>query len=68
MSRAKITEASAVFDTFTDQTGLNIVTPCHETCEVYSRVSGYHRPVKNWNEGKREEFRERKTFTPEAAQ
>ncbi len=31
-------------------------------CEVYSRVVGYHRPVKNWNPGKREEFKERKVF------
>jgi len=31
-------------------------------CEVYSRVVGYHRPVKNWNLGKKEEFKERKTF------
>ncbi len=28
--------------------------------EVYSRVVGYYRPVQDWNEGKREEFRERK--------
>ncbi len=31
-------------------------------CEVYSRVVGYYRPVKNWNLGKREEFSERKVF------
>jgi len=35
---------------------------CGQECEVYSRVVGYYRPVKNWNEGKRQEFRERKTF------
>jgi hypothetical protein len=28
--------------------------------EVYSRVSGYFRPVNQWNKGKREEFSERK--------
>lgn len=28
--------------------------------EIYSRVSGYFRPVKQWNGGKREEFGERK--------
>jgi len=27
--------------------------------EVYSRVVGYYRPVANWNDGKREEFKER---------
>ena len=31
-------------------------------CEVYSRVVGYFRPVKNWNKGKQQEFSERKTF------
>ena len=35
---------------------------CSEETEVWSRVVGYHRPVKNWNEGKREEYNERKTF------
>lgn len=30
--------------------------------EVYSRVVGYLRPVSQWNKGKKEEFRERKTF------
>lgn len=28
--------------------------------EVYSRVVGYYRPVAAWNEGKREEFKDRK--------
>ena len=32
-------------------------------CEVYSRVVGYFRPVRNWNEGKRQEFCERKTVS-----
>jgi ribonucleoside-triphosphate reductase len=31
-------------------------------CEVYSRIVGYLRPVRNWNEGKRREFADRKTF------
>ncbi|MFN4245869.1 MAG: anaerobic ribonucleoside-triphosphate reductase, partial [Brevinematia bacterium] len=30
-------------------------------CEVYSRVVGYFRPVQNWNQGKQQEFNERKT-------
>ncbi len=44
----------------------------HSTCpecgaetEVYSRVVGYLRPVNQWNKGKREEFRTRKTFVVE---
>ncbi|MCD6412259.1 ribonucleoside triphosphate reductase, partial [bacterium] len=31
-------------------------------CEVYSRIVGYLRPVQFWNEGKQEEFKERKPF------
>ena len=36
---------------------------CNEKCEVYSRVTGYFRPVANWNRGKQEEFKDRKTFS-----
>jgi len=35
---------------------------CGAECEVYSRVVGYLRPLKQWNKGKQEEFRMRKTF------
>ena len=35
---------------------------CGSAAEVYSRVVGYLRPVNQWNEGKAEEFRERRTF------
>lgn len=31
-------------------------------CEVYSRIVGYLRPVQAWNEGKQQEFKDRKTF------
>ena len=31
-------------------------------CEVYSRVVGYMRPVKQWNRGKQQEFHDRKLF------
>jgi len=30
-------------------------------CEIYSRITGYYRPVQNWNAGKSQEFCERKT-------
>ena len=33
-----------------------------QACEVYSRVVGYLRPVKQWNQGKQQEFKERKNF------
>jgi len=38
---------------------------CGAETEVYSRVVGYLRPVNQWNKGKREEFRKRKTFNVE---
>ena len=30
-------------------------------CEIYSRISGYYRPVQQWNKAKQEEFSDRKT-------
>jgi len=33
-----------------------------EECEVYSRVVGYHSPTSHWNNGKKEEFKQRETF------
>jgi ribonucleoside-triphosphate reductase (formate) len=35
---------------------------CGQETEVYSRIVGYHRPIKNWNKGKKEEFGDRKEF------
>ncbi len=39
------------------------MSKCGQECEVYSRVVGYLRPIKNWNIGKREEFKERKVYS-----
>jgi len=36
---------------------------CGGSTEVYSRVVGYFRPVRNWNAGKQEEFRQRIEYT-----
>lgn len=36
---------------------------CGRKCEVFARVVGYHRPVRHWNDGKKEEFKSRKHFT-----
>lgn len=38
------------------------------TCEVYSRVVGYLRPIDQWNAGKQEEFKERKVFDKAVSQ
>ena len=38
---------------------------CGSECEVYSRIVGYIRPVKQWNASKAEEFKKRVTFDME---
>ncbi|WP_418972272.1 ribonucleoside triphosphate reductase, partial [Allofournierella sp.] len=35
---------------------------CGQKTEVYSRITGYYRPVQNWNDGKAQEFKDRKTY------
>ena len=35
---------------------------CGEPTEVYSRITGYYRPVQNWNDGKTQEYKDRKTY------
>ena len=35
---------------------------CGEKTEVYSRITGYYRPVQNWNDGKAQEFKDRKVY------
>ncbi|MCI5754727.1 MAG: ribonucleoside triphosphate reductase [Firmicutes bacterium] len=35
---------------------------CGETTEVYSRITGYYRPVQNFNVGKAQEYRDRKEY------
>ncbi len=38
---------------------------CGKATEVYSRITGYYRPVQNWNDGKRKEFDDRKVYNIE---
>jgi len=38
---------------------------CSKKTEVYSRIVGYFRPVENWNEGKKQEFTDRKVYSEE---
>lgn len=35
---------------------------CGEEAEIYSRITGYYRPVKNWNDGKAQEYKHRKSY------
>ena len=44
-------------------TGEHFTCPiCGKNAEVYSRITGYYRPVQNWNDGKTEEFKNRKLY------
>ena len=36
---------------------------CGGSTEIYSRITGYYRPVQNWNDGKVQEFEDRKVYT-----
>ena len=35
---------------------------CGTATEVYSRITGYYRPVQNWNDGKSQEYKDRKVY------
>ncbi|MDR2547232.1 MAG: ribonucleoside triphosphate reductase [Lachnospiraceae bacterium] len=40
---------------------------CAKTCEVYSRITGYYRPISNWNDGKSNEYKNRINYSPDAS-
>jgi ribonucleoside-triphosphate reductase len=39
-----------------------ICPECGEKTEVYSRITGYYRPIRNWNDGKSQEYKERLVY------
>ena len=44
-------------------TGEQFTCPiCGKKTEVYSRITGYYRPVQNWNDGKTQEYKDRKEY------
>ena len=44
-------------------TGEHFTCPvCGEKAEVYSRITGYYRPVQNWNDGKTQEYKDRRLY------
>ncbi len=44
-------------------TGEQFTCPhCGKKTEVYSRITGYYRPVQNWNDGKSQEYKDRKVY------
>ena len=40
---------------------------CGEKTEVYSRITGYYRPVQNWNDGKSQEYKDRAVYNIETS-
>jgi ribonucleoside-triphosphate reductase len=50
-------------------TGEQHICPhCGKKTEVYSRITGYYRPVQNWNDGKAQEYKDRKVYDVENSQ
>ena len=44
-------------------TGEHFTCPhCGKSAEVYSRITGYYRPVQNWNDGKAQEYKQRREY------
>lgn len=41
---------------------VKICPECGERTEIYSRITGYYRPVQNWNDGKAQEFKDRVVY------
>lgn len=41
---------------------VSVCPECGERTEVYSRITGYYRPVQNWNDGKAQEYKDRKVY------
>ncbi|MBQ3002269.1 MAG: ribonucleoside triphosphate reductase [Clostridia bacterium] len=48
--------------------GEQFVCPeCGQKTEVYSRITGYYRPIQNWNDGKSQEYKDRKVYDIEGS-
>ena len=41
---------------------VSVCPECGERTEIYSRITGYYRPVQNWNDGKAQEVKDRKVY------
>lgn len=47
------------------ETNIELADSERQVCEIWTRVMGYHRPVSEFNQGKKSEFYERKYFDEE---
>ena len=45
----------------------DVCPKCGRRTEVYSRITGYYRPVQNWNAGKTQEFKDRREYVIETS-
>jgi ribonucleoside-triphosphate reductase len=45
----------------------NTCPVCGKVCEVWSRITGYYRPVQNWNDGKVQEYQDRQEYLPDSS-
>lgn len=51
-----------------EQEEITLTDEERQPCEIWTRVMGYHRPVSEFNIGKKEEFKSRQTFKEEKCQ
>ncbi len=42
---------------------VSVCPQCGKETEIYSRITGYYRPLKNWNDGKIQEYKDRKVYS-----
>lgn len=42
---------------------VDVCPDCGEVTEIYSRITGYYRPIQYWNDGKVQEFKDRQVYT-----
>ncbi len=47
---------------------IEVCPHCGKETEIYSRITGYYRPIRNWNDGKAQEYRERKEYKIESTE
>lgn len=49
-------------DSKIDEVKLKMENAGKDTAEIYQKITGYARPVSNWNVGKKEEYKDRREY------